>query len=66
MIFKPLLGKTYNARIKRDRLNLEKDTEYVVYAVDIYARYIINGSQSVIMSLHSKFGMVDDLLTLPD
>ena len=47
-------------------MNFEKDTEYVVYAVDIYARYIINGSQSVIMSLHSKFGMVDDLLTLPD
>ncbi|NMR24635.1 hypothetical protein HH219_03570 [Pseudoalteromonas sp. NEC-BIFX-2020_015] len=65
-IFKPLEVKIYTTLIKRDRLNFEKGTEYVVYAADMYTRYIINGNQSTIRSLHSKFGIVDDLLTLPD
>ena len=66
VIFKPLEVKTYTTLIKRDRLNFEKGTEYVVYAVDMYTRYMINGNQSAIMSLHSKLGIVDDLLALPD
>ncbi|MBB1344350.1 MULTISPECIES: hypothetical protein [unclassified Pseudoalteromonas] len=66
VIFKPLEVKTYTTLIKRDRLNFEKGIEYVVFSVVMDAQYVIDKKKSRFISLLSKLGIVDDLLTLPD